>query len=53
MVSIVIIAIGYSSSVMTDQNKNQSTTDVTPQTPITGRNITIDLNEGLNLQTQP
>ncbi|MEX2192681.1 MAG: hypothetical protein WD717_04815 [Nitrosarchaeum sp.] len=50
---LVIIGIGYTSGVMTGQTKNQSNTDVAPQTPITGRNITINLNEGLNLQTTP
>ena len=48
---LVIIGIGYFSGVMTGQTKSQSDTVLKPQT--TGRNITINLNEGLNMQTSP
>ena len=51
--AIVLIGIGYSSGVMTGQTKSQIITDIIPQPQPTGRNITISLNEGLNLQASP
>ncbi|TAK19874.1 MAG: hypothetical protein EPO37_04170 [Nitrosarchaeum sp.] len=47
---LVIIGIGYT-GVMTWQTKSQPDTVLEPQT--TGRNITINLDEGLNLQASP
>ncbi|GBL41515.1 hypothetical protein EMGBD3_08830 [Nitrosarchaeum sp.] len=51
--AIVIIGIGYFSGVMTGQTKSQHITDIVPQPQTSGRNITINLNEGLNLQASP
>lgn len=53
VVAIVIIGIGYFSGVMTGQTKSQHIADIVPQPQTSGRNITINLNEGLNLQASP
>jgi len=50
---IVIIGIGYSYGVMTGQTKSQLITDIVSEPQTTGRNITINLDEGLNMQTSP
>jgi hypothetical protein len=51
--AIVIIGIGYFSGVMTGQTKSQLGTDIVSEPQTTGRNITINLNEGLNMQASP
>ena len=50
---LVIIGIGYTSGVMTGQIKSQLGTDIVSESQTTGRNITINLNDGLNMQASP